>query len=205
MTRQFTLFALLALLAIGFTAAVSLADDEPAADPPAKPEPVVGKEVGNLAPDFTLKDQTGTDVKLSDLRGKIVVLEWYEPNCPFVVRHYKAGTMTNLAKAYADKNVVWLAIHSDKRSSQEANKASAERDGIAQLLDDQSGAVGLSFGAKRTPEMVVLDTDGKIRYRGAIDSDRFGRDENATNYVKAALDELIAGKDVTTVSTTPYG
>ncbi len=205
MTRQFTLFALLALLAIGFTAAISLADDEPAADPPAKPEPVVGKEVGNVAPDFTLKDQTGNDVKLSDLRGKIVVLEWYEPNCPFVVRHYQAGTMTNLAKAYAEKNVVWLAINSTRQTTVAKNKADADSKGITCLLDDHTGTVGHSFGAKRTPEMVVIDADGKIRYRGAIDNDRFGNAENATNYVKAALDELIAGKDVTTVSTTPYG
>ncbi|MGE0431384.1 MAG: redoxin domain-containing protein [Planctomycetota bacterium] len=202
MPYRISLLVLVLVVVGGLVAAFAVADDEAPAVPAA---PATGVEVGNIASDFTLKDQSGSDVRLNDLRGKIVVLEWFNSECPIVQRHYKAGTMTTLAKEWADKNVVWVAINSTHTFNIEKNKAAAEKWGIARLLDDHDGAVGHLYKATRTPEMVIIDADGKIRYRGAIDSDRFGRDEKPTNYVRQALEELAAGKEVSVQSATPYG
>ena len=200
MLHRSLLAALLVLLVTGL-AAISVADD----DQPAPAAPVTGKDVGQIAPDFTLKDQAGNDVRLQDLRGKTVVLEWFNYECPIALRHYNKGTMKSLAGKWAEKNVVWLAINSTHTWTVEKNKAIAEKLGRTNILDDHAGAVGHLYAASRTPEMVVIDGDGKIRYRGAIDNDRFGREENPTNYVDQALTELADGKDVSVSTATPYG
>ena len=159
------------------------------------------------APDFTLMDQKGNTVKLSDFKGKVVVLEWTNTDCPFVQRHYKAGTMATLAKIYAPRGVVWLAINSSYSMNQEKNAVWAEKQQIAYpVLDDHAGTVGKAYGAKSTPHMFVLDAAGNIVYQGAIDNDASGeRKEGVVNYVAQALDAVLAGKPVAIPETRSYG
>ena len=158
------------------------------------------------APDFALSDQNGATVKLADYKGKIVVLEWTNPDCPFVKRHYRAGTMKSLAQQYGAKGVVWLAINSSHFWT--ATKAQTWSKEVAlpyPLLDDSSGTVGKSYGAKTTPHMFIVGKDGAIAYRGAIDDDADGESESPHNYIKTALDELLSGGVVSTPETKPYG
>ena len=159
------------------------------------------------APDFTLMDQKGNTVKLSDFKGKVVVLEWTNTDCPFVQRHYKAGTMATLAKIYAPRGVVWLAINSSYSMNQEKNAVWAEKQQIAYpVLDDHAGTVGKAYGAKSTPHMFVIDAAGNIVYQGAIDNDASGeRKEGVVNYVAQALNEVLAGKPVSIPETKSYG
>ncbi len=162
--------------------------------------------VGGAAPDFTLTDTAGNEVSLSDFEGKVVVLEWLNPDCPFVVRHYKAGTMKSLAEKYGEKDVVWLTINSTNYMDAEANaKFKAANQLPYPILVDQDGAVGHLYDAKTTPHMYIIDGAGKIVYMGAIDDDPRGGSDKPANYVAAALDEVLAGKAVTTAETTPYG
>jgi peroxiredoxin len=165
-------------------------------------------KLGEKAPDFTLKDQNGKDVKLADFKGKTVVLEWVNPGCPYVVRHYKEGTMANLAKQYAEGgNVVWLAINSGAGAKAEDMKAFAEKNKLSYpILMDGEGTVGKAYGAKTTPHMFVVNKDGKLAYQGGIDNDEDGeKSGDRVNYVKNALDELKAGKPVTKSETASYG
>ena len=160
--------------------------------------------VGEKAPDFTLADTAGNQVSLSDFKGKIVVLEWLNPDCPFVQRHYKADTMEKLVAEHGD--VVWLTINSTHYMDAAANaKFKADEKLTYTILVDQDGAVGHLYGAQTTPHMYVIDGDGTLAYMGAIDDDPRGSSDSPTNYVAAALDELEAGKAVTTAETTPYG
>jgi peroxiredoxin len=166
-----------------------------------------GVSVGDSAPAFTLTDSAGNDVSLKDFKGKIVVLEWLNPDCPFVQRHYKAGTMKNLATRYGDDGVVWLTINSTNYMDAEANaKFKVQYDLPYTILVDQSGDVGHLYGAKTTPHMYIIDGAGVLVYIGAIDDDpRGNKDEPVVNYVAVALDEILAGKAVTTAETKPYG
>ena len=164
--------------------------------------------VGDAASDFTLEDTTGSDVSLSDFSGKVVVLEWLNPDCPFVQRHYKAGTMKQLAAEYGEKGVVWLTINSTHYMDAAANaKFKADQELPYPILVDQSGEVGHLYGAATTPHMYIIDGDGRLVYIGAIDDDPRGSKGTAhrTNYVDAALGEVLAGKPVTTAETKPYG
>ena len=165
-----------------------------------------GASVGDSAPDFTLEDLDGKPVTLSKIGG-VRVLEWVNPDCPFVQRHYKAGTMKKLAADYGAKGVTWLTINSTNYMDAEANRKFAEAYGLSQrILVDQDGKVGHLYGAVTTPHMFVIDGAGTIVYAGAIDSDPRGSGgDTVTNYVAAALDEVLAGKPVTTPETTPYG
>jgi len=165
-----------------------------------------GAGVGDAAPDFTLVDQNGNQITLSEIAG-IRVLEWVNPDCPFVQRHYKAGTMKRLAADYAGKGVTWLTINSTNYMDAEANRKFAEAHGLSQhILVDQSGKVGHLYGAATTPHLFVIDSNGRIVYAGAIDDDPRGSEGGAaTNYVAAALDEVLAGKPVTVAETKPYG
>ena len=165
-----------------------------------------GASVGDSAPDFTLPDLNGTQVTLSKIEG-VRVLEWVNPDCPFVQRHYTAGTMKKLASDYGAKGVSWLTINSTNYMTAEANQKFAQAHGLSQnLLLDPCGAVAHLYGAATTPHMFVLDASGKIVYAGAIDSDPRGTGgAGVTNYVAAALDELLSGKPVSTPETTPYG
>lgn len=155
------------------------------------------------APAFSLEDQDGKAVNLADLKGKIVVLEWTNPDCPFVQRHYQADTMTmtKLASKYKDSGVVWLAINSTNYMGRDKYKAWIKEHNLPYaILDDHTGAVGKTYGAKTTPHMFVIDKTGTIAYQGAID-DQAGK----VNYVAQALEELLAGKAVTIPETKPYG
>ncbi len=158
------------------------------------------------APAFSLTDHTGQRHDLADYRGEIVVLEWVNPECPFVVRHYEAETMNDLAKAYAEQDVVWLAINTTSHFNQEMNTAFVEEFNLPYpVLDDSDGTVGRLYGAQTTPQMVIVDPDGRIAYNGAIDDNPVGNKPETVNYVQMALDELLAGRDVTTPETRPYG
>ncbi|MCB0310727.1 MAG: redoxin domain-containing protein [Bdellovibrionales bacterium] len=158
------------------------------------------------APDFTLSDQNGDQISLHNFSGKIVVLEWFNPECPFVKRHYESGTMKNLVKKYQEQGVVWLGINSTHFHDVATNRAFAEKYDIPYpMLSDQSGATGKAYGAKTTPYMVVIDSKGNLAYHGAIDSDKWGEASSATNYVDLALSELTQGKKVSKVETNSYG
>jgi len=170
--------------------------------------------VGQPAPAFTVTDLAGKAVNLADYKGKTVVLEWHNFGCPFVQKHYKSGNMQALQKKYAN-DVVWLAVNSTNRSASdytEPAKLTEQLKGFnaapARYLMDEPGTVGMAYGAKTTPHMYVIDPTGKVVYNGAIDDKRSTNPEDvktARNYVAAALDEMKAGKPVTTATTAPYG
>jgi len=162
--------------------------------------------VGAAAPAFTLTDTSGNEVSLSDYAGQVVVLEWVNPDCPFVQRHYKAGTMKSLATKYGAQDVVWLTINSTNYMDAEANaEFKAANELPYAILIDQNGEVGHLYGAATTPHMYVIDGSGTLVYVGAIDDDPRGSSGSPTNYVAAALDEVLAGQAVTTAETKPYG
>jgi len=161
------------------------------------------------APEFTLKNYDGNEVKLADYKGKIVVLEWFNYECPFVKYHYeKASTMKDLAARYKDRNVVWLAINSTNHLETAKNKDFADKYEIPYpILDDRSGDVGRAYDAKTTPHIFIIDTKGNIAYNGAIDNAPLGKvpeGEKLVNYVDKALEEL-APKPVSIAKTKPYG
>jgi len=178
-------------------------------DRPARPKrDVEGAVSGKRAPDFTLTSFDGKTVSLSDYRGKVVVLEWFNFECPYVKYHYDTTpTMVNLANKYKSKDVVWLAVNSTNHTTAEANKAFAQKHKLPYLiLDDRPGRVGHAYDARTTPHMFVIDTKGNIIYEGAIDNSPLGRTrEGVVNYVDRALTELTTGKDISTRETKPYG
>lgn len=164
-------------------------------------------EVGKPAPAFTLKDEAGKEHSLAQYKGKVVVLEWTNPDCPFVQRHYTAGTMQKTLAGFDAKKVVWLAV--DSSATHSANNAVAwkkEKGFSYPVLQDPSGTVGKEYGAKTTPHMYVIDEKGVLRYAGAIDDDpRGNKKEGTTNYVKTAVDALLSGKPVPAATTESYG
>lgn len=165
-----------------------------------------GVEVGQKAPDFKLQDQHGNTVALSDFAGKVRVLEWTNPDCPFVQRHYRAGTMKKLAARLADEGVVWLTVNSTHYMDRAADAKFAAAHGLAvPVLDDHEGTVGRLYGATTTPDMFVIDADGTVVYSGAIDDDPRGAKEHATNYVAEAVAATLAGTPVATAETQSYG
>ena len=171
--------------------------------------------VDKPAPDFTLPGIDGKEYTLSGYKGKYVVLEWNNPDCPFVQKHYSTGHMQSLQKSYKDKDVVWLTICSSAPGKQghyvaaELVKMCAEsKVASTAYLQDLAGTVGRMYGAKTTPNLYIIDPTGILIYSGAIDdkpSTRTADLDGATNYVRACLDAAMAGKPVTTRSTTPYG
>lgn len=163
--------------------------------------------IGAPAPPFVVPDQDGKPVDLAALRGKIVVIEWTNPDCPFVQRHYKAKTMTTLADRFRDRDVVWLAVNSTHSMSAEQDRAWRTQQGFSYpVLDDRGGAMGRSYGARTTPHLFVIDRGGMLVYQGAIDDDAAGeKGSDARNYVREVLDDLTAGKAVRVAETKPYG
>jgi peroxiredoxin len=171
--------------------------------------------VGSTAPDFSVSDSKGKTQSLSQYKGKYVVLEWFNPDCPFVKKHYGSGNMQKLQHEFTGKGVVWLSVDSSapgkegNLTPEEAEKKMAElKTHSTALLLDQDGKVGQFYGAKNTPHMFVINPEGKIIYEGAIDSKASPNPADitsSTNYVKAALDEALAGKPVSTANTKPYG
>ncbi len=164
-------------------------------------------EVGKPAPAFTLKDESGKEHSLARYKGKIVVLEWTNPGCPFVRRHYQAGTMQKTLAGFDAKKVVWLAVDSTSSNTPEKSSDWKKLKGFDYpVLQDASGTVGRAYGAKTTPHMYVIDEEGVVRYAGAIDDDpRGSRKEGVTNHVKAAVDALLSGQPVPASTTQPYG
>jgi len=158
------------------------------------------------APAIALKDTEGKDHTLEQYKDKIVVLEWTEPGCPYIVRHAKAQTLKKLQADYGAKGVVVLGICTSRFTDAAAMKAFCGEHKIDYpVLMDTTGAVGRAYGASNTPHMFVVHK-GKIVYAGAIDDDAKGsKKEGVVNYVRSAIDEIIAGKPVTTASTKPYG
>jgi len=171
-------------------------------------EQPAGSENPKKAPAFTLKSFDGKEISLADCKGKIVVLEWINVQCPFVRYHYEqAGTMKRLADKYKDKGVVWLAIDSTSGVTDEQVKEFIAKHNITYpVLDDRAGKVGRAYGAKTTPHMFIIDKQGQIVYNGAIDNAPMGKSEGpAVNYVDKALSELLAGKSVSISNSKPYG
>ena len=196
--KNVSMLALVALAVLGIGCTGSTATIS-AASPTAS--------VGAQAPNFTLEDQTGKKVSLSDFAGKVVVLEWINPDCPFVLRHANAKTMYTLAEKYGAKGVVWLGINSTNYADRAVNaKWIATNHLPYAVLDDHAGEVGHLYGAKTTPHMFVIDPSGKLAYEGGIDDDPGGsKGSGALNYVDRALDELTSGKPVSTPQSKPYG
>ena len=172
--------------------------------------------VGLPAPDFNLTDVNGKPVKLSDFKGKHVVLEWVNPGCPFVQKHYTSNNMQSLQKEATGKGVVWLAINSTEKNHGDylppaklSGKINGEwKAAPSYLLMDESGKAGMAYAAKTTPHMYVIDPAGKLVYAGGIDDKRSANPadvKTAKNYVRAALDETLAGKTITVATSTPYG
>lgn len=179
------------------------------------PKAVAAIEVGQTAPAFTATDSNGNTHSLSDFAGKTVVLEWHNPDCPYVVKYYDSGRMQELQAQYAADNVVWLTVNSGAEGKQghmtpeQANEYITEKSGKATAyLIDADGTVGQAYGAKTTPHMFIIDGDGTLVYNGAIDNNNSAKMdslENAQNYVVAALDSLKAGEPIETSLTQPYG
>jgi|GEM_PF-73868 len=197
----------------------AVASDKPAEKPKMEvkdaPAPGVTDKavVGKPAPEFELKDLTGKAHKLSSFKGKTVVIEWYNPDCPFVVKAHKKGVLIDMAKKMTDKGVVWLAINSGAPGKQghgvERNKKSLEEYKLSHpILVDEDGKVGKVYEAKTTPHMYIIDKDGVLQYRGALDTSGRGPaqgEEGYKNYTQMALDEVMAGKKVTISETKSWG
>jgi peroxiredoxin len=172
-------------------------------------------KVGAPAPNFSLPAADGKTHSLGDFKGKYVVLEWFNPGCPFVQKHYKSDNMQGLQKQFTGKDVVWLTIDSSAPGKEgyltadEANKQIADwKMKATALLLDPDGKVGHEYAATNTPHMYVVDPSGKLIYSGAIDSKPTANPDDiasSTNYVKVALEEAMAGKPVTTPTSRAYG
>ena len=177
--------------------------------------------VGQLAPDFTLADLDGKAVSLHDYKGKVVVLEWFNPGCPFVNASHLKASLKGMAARREAQGVVWLAVNSaadgKEGSGVEKNAAGKAKFGLDHpILLDTTGAVGHAYGATNTPHMFVVDTNGTLVYRGAIDNSPDGEGESPrglngevapklVNYVDAALDDLAAKRAVAINETKAYG
>lgn len=172
-------------------------------------------EAGKPAPDFSATDVNGQHFKLSDHKGKVVVLEWTNAECPFVQKHYETKNMQNAQKTALEKGVEWVTINSSAEGKQghvtadEAKKIATDEGATntAEILD-ASGEIGHLYGAQTTPHMFVIDKDGNVAYMGAIDDNSSPKHDTvagAKNYVLAAIDELNAGTPVSTPVTQPYG
>jgi peroxiredoxin len=171
--------------------------------------------VGDAAPDFTGTDSNGKTESLDQFRGKFVVLEWHNHDCPYTIKHYESGNMQSLQKDWTAKGVVWLTVLSSAPGEQGYMTATQENGYLGKVnaaptaaLLDPTGAIGHEYAAKTTPHMFVIDPSGKLIYAGAIDDHATtdpGDIKSSKNYVSAALTEAMAGQQVATASTRPYG
>lgn len=171
--------------------------------------------VDESAPDFTCNDSDGKEHSLSGYKGKIVVLEWLNHDCPFVKKHYGSGNMQKLQRIYTGKDVVWLSVISSAPGKQgfctpdKANDLLRTKNAQpTAVLLDPLGTVGKKYGAKTTPHMFIIDKEGTLVYNGGIDNKRstdLADVDTATNYVAKALNELLAGEEVSTKTSAPYG
>lgn len=178
-------------------------------------EALASVENGAAAPAFSVQDANGQTRTLAEFRGRTVVLEWTNHGCPYVRKHYDAGNMQALQREAAADGVVWLQVISSAPGEQghldgAGARARVQTDNAAPAatLLDPSGVMGRAYGARTTPHMYIIDGSGVLRYQGAIDDRPSARPaslEGATNYVRAALADLAAGRPVQTAQTTPYG
>lgn len=176
---------------------------------------VAAPAVGQKAPDFVAVDTAGKQHRLSDFAGKFVVLEWTNPGCPFVRKHYGSGNMPATQKAATEKGVVWLAVNSTERDASDYLKPAAleawmkEQSGTpTAVLMDEDGVIGRAYAARTTPHLYIIDPKGVLVYAGGIDSIASSRVEDiktATNYVNQALGEAFGGKPISAATTKPYG
>jgi peroxiredoxin len=200
----FKIFALPLALALLVPAAPALA-----ADSPAK------AVIGQAAPDFTGTDSNGVKHTLSEYKGKTVVLEWTNPSCPFVIKHYESKNMQNLQKEATADGVIWLTVASSAKDKEgyaspaDTNKYMAEQGSAATAwILDPSGEIGHLYGATATPNMFVINPEGVLVYAGAIDDNDSFKPETikgAKNYVREALAAVKSGKQVEVASSQPYG
>jgi peroxiredoxin len=171
-------------------------------------------EIGQPAPDFTGTDINGKTIKLSDYKGKIVVLESYNSDCPFCHNQYQSGAVQDLQKQMADKGVVWLLVDSvNPKNPSHRTPAQAQQEwsdlkiAATAWLDDSEGTIGHLYGMKTTPHVFVVDKSGTLVYAGAMDDhpDPFHDPKTARNYVREAVDDLLAGKPIEVAQTKSYG
>ncbi len=184
----------------------------PTALPPASAPAAAAAPAQNPAPDFTLPDLDGKQVSLSSFHGKTVVLEWFNPGCPFVRYSHGEGPLKDLARKHMADGVVWLAINSGSPGKEGAGAAVSRKAGQEwamnyPILIDEKGTVGKAYGAKTTPHMYVIDPSGSLVYRGALDNAPLGKvpAEGQINYVDRALAAVAAGKPVEIAETKSYG
>lgn len=210
--NTFALFS--AVLVSGTLAYGSFAQGAPASAPAAAPATVA--KIGAPAPDFTLTDTTGKSHSLSSFKGKTVVLEWFNKDCPYVQKHYNSSNMQALQKKYTDQGVVWLTIISSAQGKQgfetaangNQTRLNLKMASTATLLDSNGNVGDKLYKAKTTPHMYVIDPKGTLVYNGAIDSISSSDPADipkAENYVASAIDLVAAGKPVKTATTKPYG
>jgi len=177
--------------------------------------PVHAADVGTGAPLFTAKDAKGASVSLAELRGKVVVLEWVNFDCPFVKKHYGSGNLQKLQADYTGKDVVWLTISSSAEGKEgylEPSKlgelADSKGNKATHVIADGDGKIGKAYGAKTTPHLFIGDKEGKLVYNGAIDSKPTPDVEDlktADKLFANALDAVLAGKEVVNAKNQPYG
>ena len=211
-TRGLTIALIVLSLSAGlaFAAAPPAAKEAPALTPAAAAGGVVP---GDVAPSFSLKDTNGVEHTLAQYLadGKIVVLEWFNPDCPFIVKHHQLNrTMNETFMTLQHKGMVWLAINSGAPGKQGAGlernkKAHTDYEMLFPILLDESGTVGRAYGAKTTPHMFVIGKDGKVAYSGAIDNDPSPTELGKRNYVVSALRAVMDGRAVPEPTTKPYG
>lgn len=177
--------------------------------------PLFAVKAGQPAPDFTATASNGHTYKLSDFRGKFVVLEWHNNGCPYTIKHYDSGNMQRLQKEWTAKGVVWLTVISSAQGQQGYVTAAQENDYMKKMnaaptaaLLDPTGQLGHLYDAKTTPQMILIGKDGKLLYDGAIDSidsADISDIKSAKNYIAQALNEATTGKPVSQPATRPYG
>jgi peroxiredoxin len=216
MTRNALISAMtvgaLALGALAQPAATPASKEAPkhatkdAAQPKEKSTKSATAKIGETAPDFTLTDTDGKSHTLSSLKGKIVVLEWFNPECPVIKEtHQNRNFFNPMVDSYAGKEVVFLGVNTGKSADKDATAAAVKTFGMKYpVLLDSDSKVGKMYGAKTTPHVFVIAADGTLAYMGAIDNGSPSK-AGTTNYVKQAIDELNAGKKISTPETKPYG
>lgn len=167
---------------------------------------------GQPAPPFQVKDVQGKPLSLAALKGKVVVLEWTNPGCPFVVRHYEAGSMQALQQAARDQGAVWVSVSSTHAGHKDflaesplAAKYGGWKTGAAHLVNDAEGALGRLYGARTTPHLFVIDGKGTLVYQGGVDDDPRGTKADRVPHLGNALKALQAGKAPEVGTTAPYG
>ena len=171
--------------------------------------------VGQPAPAFTVQDSSGKTVSLANFKGKLVVLEWVNPGCPYVVKHYGSANMQGTQKDATTKGVVWLAVNSTsadhgdyKAPAAMAQWMQGHKAAASATLMDADGKIGRAYGARTTPHLYIVDPKGLLVYAGGIDNKPSINPADipgATNHVKVALGEALAGKAISQATTRPYG